>query len=129
MTKKEAHTYFNTTTIQRLKPEKLLESLASSLIKRHLKSTVISEGFQGSYAAAPQGFLDVMRRKLPKCLKEKYKKQGTIQTAQGIRKINIKSNTEAYYDITTETEVLLTHFHYKCKFFQIIMNVNLQDKT
>ena len=43
---------------------KLLEGLASSLIKRHLKSTLISEEFQGSYAAAPQGFFDVMRRKL-----------------------------------------------------------------
>jgi DNA-binding FrmR family transcriptional regulator len=65
---------------------KLLEGLASSLIKRHLKSTLISEEFQGSYAAAPQGFFYVMRRKISKCLKEKHKKQGTIQKAQGIKK-------------------------------------------
>jgi len=90
VTKKEAHIYFNATTIQRLWPGKLLESLASSLIKRHRKSTVISEGFQGSYAAAPQGFLDVMRRKLPKCLKEKHKKHGTIQSAQGIKENKYK---------------------------------------
>jgi len=50
----------------------------------------VISGFQGSYAAASQGFLDVMRRKLPKCLKEKHKKQDTIQTAQGIKENKYK---------------------------------------
>jgi hypothetical protein len=49
----------------------------------------VISGFHGSYAAAMQGFLDVMR-KLPKCLKLQHKEQGTIQTAQGIKENKYK---------------------------------------